>query len=131
MQLPIHPHLLVLRSIVTLELSLLIGQAGWAAAGLGGAPGYFRMHAAFALLTLIFGLANALVYVALRRTAGLVCLVLALLLAAMLIAQYALGEARTLGPHIFLGVLTIMTATALTSWTYRLPQPVNAGRYSS
>lgn len=126
MRLPIHPHLLVLRTIVTLELSLLIGQAGWAAAGLGGEPRYFRMHAAFALLTWIFGIANALVYVALRRTAGLVCLVLALLLAAMSIAQYALGEAHVLGAHIFLGVLTVMTATALTSWTYRLPSPTSA-----
>lgn len=126
MHLPIHPHLLVLRFIVTLELSLLIGQAGWAAAGLGGQPGYFRMHAAFALPTLLFGIANALVYVALRRTAGPVCLVLALLLAAMSIAQYALGDAQVLGAHIFVGVLTIMTATALTSWTYRLPSPTSA-----
>ena len=54
MQLPVHPHLLVLRTLITLELSLLIGQAGWASAGLGRDPGWFGMHALFALPTLVF-----------------------------------------------------------------------------
>lgn len=44
---------------------------------------------------------------------------LALLLAAVSVAQYALGEMELLGLHIFLGVLIAMVATALTSWTFR------------
>lgn len=122
MRLP-HPHLIVLRSVITLELSLLIGQAGWAAAGLGGERHYFSTHAWFALPTLLMGLVNAMCYVILRRTAGIVCLVLAVLLAVMSGIQYALGDAHVVGLHIFFGILTIMTATTLTSWTYRLPAP--------
>ena len=124
MQLPVHPHLMVLRTLITLELSLLIGQAGWASAGLGRDPGWFRLHAGFALPTLLGAWLCLIAYLLLRRTAGPVCVGLAGLLAAMAAAQFALGELAVPDVHIFLGVLTLMVATALTSWTYRLPGPV-------
>ena len=120
---PIHPHLLVLRSLVTVEISLLIGQAGWASAGLGRDPGWFGMHALFALPTLVFTVVTLAGYLVLRRTAGPVCLSLAVAQTLAVLSQYGLGEAGVRDVHIFLGVLTVMVCTALTSWTYRLPPP--------
>lgn len=131
MQLPIHPHLLVLRSLVTTELSLLLGQAGWASAGLGGDPGWFGFHALFALPTLVFAVVTSAGYLVLRRTAGTVCVWLAVMLAALLVVQYALGKGAVLDLHIFLGVLIVMVGTALTSWTYRLRPPHRARTGSS
>lgn len=123
MRFPVHPHLLVLRSLVTVELSLLIGQAGWAAAGLGRDPGWLSLHALFALPTLAVAVLTLIGHLVLRRTAGPVCLGLAAAVTVMTTAQYVLGEGQVLDVHIFTGVLTLMVATALTSWTYRLPAP--------
>lgn len=123
MALPIHPHLAILRTVATLELSALIGQAGWAAAFLGGQREYVVHHEVGALVALVVCLAGAGVYVVLRRSAGPVNVVLSLLLAALVVAQYALGEAGAVSAHIFFGVLLVMTGTALTSWTYRHTLP--------
>lgn len=114
-----HPHLIALRLVATLELSLIIGQAGWAAAFLGGERRYVAFHEVGAMATLATCLVGAIAYVALRRAAGRVNVALAAILAAVVVAQYALGEAAVISAHIFLGVLTAMLATALTSWTYR------------
>ena len=124
LQLP-HPHLIVLRSAATLLLSCLIGQAGWAAALLGGESRYATFHAVGAWVTLGVALLTTAVYVVLRRSAGAVNVSLAVVTAVAVVAQVALGEA---GPdhralHIFLGVLLAMLGTALTSWTYRHRMP--------
>ena len=120
-----HPHLIVLRSSVTVTLSALIAQAGWAAAFLGGEPQYRAHHEVGAWVTLAVCVANAVLYGVLRRSAGPVNLALAALLAVMAGVQVALGEAHLASALIFCGVLTLMLATALTSWTYRhvLPGP--------
>lgn len=124
MQLPPMP-LIVLRSVVTVVLSCLIGQAGWAAAFLGGEGDYRVHHQVGAWVALAASVAAALVYLALRRAAGPVNVTLAVLLAVVVSAQFSLGELGWTSAHIFLGVLTVMLATALTSWTYRhtLPEP--------
>lgn len=121
-----HPHLIVLRSVATLELSAVIGQAGWAAAFLGGSPQFAPHHAVGAVVTLVLCVVGAVAYTVLRRSGGPVLLTLAWLLAVMVVAQYVLGEAGATSVHIFLGVLTAMVATALTSWTYRHPDPAPA-----
>lgn len=113
--------MMVLRSVVTLEISAIIGQAGWAAAWLGGEDRYESFHAAGAVVTLALTLLSTLVYLVLRRHAGPVNVILMLILAAAVVTQYVLGEAGVTAPHIFLGVLIAMTVTALTSWTYRHP----------
>lgn len=114
-----HPHLVTLRSVATVELSCLIGQAGWAAAFLGGDAGFRPHHQVGAWVTLAVCIVGALVYVALRRSAGPVNVTLACLLAVGVSVQYLLGEAAATSMHIFLGVLLVMLGTALTSWTYR------------
>lgn len=114
-----HPHLIALRLVATLELSLVVGQAGWAAAFLGGERQYVAFHEAGAKVTLVACLAGALAYLVLRRAAGAVNVGLAAVVAALVVVQYALGEAGVTSAHIFLGVLIAMTVTALTSWTYR------------
>ena len=119
-----HPHLIILRSVVTVVLSCLIGQAGWAAAFLGGEAGYRVHHQVGAWVTLSVCVAAAVVYVVLRRAAGPVNVTLAVGLAAAASAQYALGQAHQTSEHIFVGVLLVMLATALTSWTYRHTLPV-------
>ena len=118
-----HPHLIVLRSTATVMLSLIIGQAGFAAAFLGGGPQYFPVHATLGLVTLVVCLLGAVVYLVLRRTAGPVLIGLAVVIAAMTVLQVVLGETGVKDWHIFCGVLTAMMATALTSWTYRHPAP--------
>lgn len=118
MRLP-HPALIALRTLATLALSACIAQAGWAAAFLGGEGKYRAFHEVGAGVTVAVLVVTALLYVVLRRFAGAVSTVLALLLAAVSVAQYALGEMELLGLHIFLGVLIAMVATALTSWTFR------------
>ena len=120
LQLP-HPHLIWLRSAATVLLSAIIGQAGWAAALLGGEGRYAHHHSVGARATLVVALLTVVVYVVLRRSAGTVNVGLAVVTAVAVVAQFALGEA---GPdhralHIFLGVLLAMLGTALTSWTYR------------
>ena len=119
-----HPHLVVLRSAVTVVLSCLIGQAGWAAAFLGGETQYVRHHQVGAWVTLAAAVLSAVVYLLLRRTGGPVNTTLAVLLAAAVAAQFALGESDQRALHIFVGVLVVMLATALTSWTYRHQMPV-------
>lgn len=94
-----HPHLVVLRSVVTVVLSTLIGQAGWAAAFLGGESGYRVHHQVGAWVTV------------------------GICVAAAASVQFALGEVRATSAHIFVGVLLGMLATALTSWTYRHTLP--------
>lgn len=118
-----HPHLVVLRSVVTVVLSALIAQAGWAAAFLGGESGYRVHHQVGAWVTVGICVAAAVVYVVMRRSAGAVNVTLAVLLAAAAAAQFALGEVRATSAHIFVGVLLGMLATALTSWTYRHTLP--------
>lgn len=120
-----HPHLLVLRLAATLLLSCVIGQAGWAAAWLGGEPRYAVFHEVGAWVTLLLAVLTAVVYAVLRRSAGAVNLGLAVGLAVLVAAQFALGETGQRGLHIFVGVLVAMLATALTSWTYRhrMPEP--------
>ena len=115
--------LIVLRSVATVVLSALIGQAGWAAAFLGGDDGYRRYHQVGAWATLAVCVAAAVVYLAMRRAAGTVNVVLAVSVAAAASVQYALGEAGATSVHIFLGVLLVMLGTALTSWTYRHQLP--------
>lgn len=118
MQMP-HPHLIVLRSVATLELSAIIGQAGWAAAWLGGEGDYFPYHQVGAWVTLVLCAVGAVVYLVLRRSAGPVNTWLAVTLAVLVVIQFLLGEHHATAMHIFLGVLIAMVATALTSWTYR------------
>lgn len=114
-----HPHLIVLRSAATVVLSCLIGQAGWAAAFIGGEAAYRAHHQVGALVTVAVCLASAVTYLVLRRSAGPVNVVLAVLVAVLAGVQFALGESGVTAVHIFLGVLLAMTGTALTSWTYR------------
>ena len=121
-----HPHLIVLRCAATLVLSALIAQAGWASAFLGGETHYLRYHAVGAWVTVATTVLSAVVYVVLRRSAGVVNVTLALVVAVGVVVQLLLGEAsghRAL--HIFLGILLTMLGTALTSWTYRhqMPEP--------
>lgn len=120
-----HPHLVVLRSTATVLLSCLIAQAGWASAFLGGDSQYVRHHQVGAWVTLVVAIASAVVYLVLRRSAGAVNVTLAVLLAAAVGLQVALGESHLRAVHIFVGVLLAMLGTALTSWTYRhvLPEP--------
>ncbi|WP_232548665.1 hypothetical protein [Propioniciclava soli] len=118
-----HPHLIALRSGVTVALSCLLGQAGWASAFLGGQAQFRPYHVWGAWVTLAVCVANALVYVALRRSAGPVNLTLAVALAAAVGIQVALGETHQVSLHIFVGVLIVMLGTALTSWTYRHTLP--------
>ena len=118
-----HPHLIWLRSAATLLISAVIGQAGFAAAAIGRDKSYFLFHAIGAGVTLTLGIASAICYTVLRRTAGPVLLWLAWATAAAIIVQFVLGKLEIADAHIFLGVLIAMLATALTSWTYRHPAP--------
>ncbi|HHU39307.1 MAG TPA: hypothetical protein GXZ45_08530 [Propionibacterium sp.] len=120
-----HPHLIVLRSAATVVLSCLVGQAGWAAAFLGDDPRYRAVHEVGAWVTLVVCVVAAVTYLALRRSAGPVNVVLALVVAVLAAVQFSLGMLGVTAPHIFLGVLLAMAGTALTSWTYRheLPPP--------
>lgn len=116
--------MIALRLAVTLVLSALIAQAGWAAAYLGGDTAYLRHHSIGAWVALTLTLATAVLYLVLRRQAGPVNVTLAIGLAIAVTGQLALGQSHARGPHIFVGVLVMMLATALTSWTYRhTPQP--------
>ena len=45
--------LLALRTLVTLALCAVIAQAGWAAAALGGEPGYWSRHGTGAVVALV------------------------------------------------------------------------------
>ena len=129
-----HPHLVWLRSAATVVLSCIIGQAGWASALLGGEPRYLAHHQVGAWVTLAAAVLSAVVYLALRRSAGPVNVALAVGVAVLVTVQLSLGElgADFRALHIFTGVLLAMLATALTSWTYRhrLPEGV-AGSSSS
>ena len=121
-----HPHLIALRTAATLVISAVIGQAGFAAAALGREKSWFLFHAIGAWLTLILAFGCAICFTVLRRTAGPVLLWLAWSLAAVVTVQFTLGKLEIADVHIFLGVLIAMLATALTSWTYRLPAPVES-----
>jgi hypothetical protein len=113
-----HPHLVVLRSAATVVISCVVAQAGFAAAILSGEPERLRNHQVGAWITLVATLAAAAVYLVLRRSAGTVNVTLAVLLAAAVVLQFALGRGDdVLAWHIFLGILIAMLATALTSWT--------------
>ncbi|GAB98137.1 heme A synthase [Kineosphaera limosa] len=111
--------LMALRTMVTVQLSAIIAQSGWAAAALGGEEHYWRNHSLGALFTSGVCVLGAGLYVLLRRNAGPVNVTLAVSLAAAVGVQYALGEAGVRAIHIFFGILIAMLATALTSWTYR------------
>ena len=113
------PALIVLRSAATLVLSAMIGQAGWAAAFLGGEPRYLPVHEFFGAVTVVIGVLSALCYLVLRRAAGVVNVSLAVGFAIGAVLQYLLGQGQQVAVHIFFGVLLVMLATALTSWTYR------------
>ena len=115
--------LIVLRTVATVVISALIGQAGWAAAFLGGDDGYRAYHQVGAWATLTLCVAAAVVYLAMRRAAGTVNVGLAVSVAAAASVQFALGEWGATSVHIFLGVLLVMLGTALTSWTYRHQLP--------
>lgn len=123
-----HPHLIILRSTATLVLSCLIAQAGWAAAFLGGDNQYFAYHRVGAWVTLALTVAGAVVYLALRKSAGPINVTLAVLLAAVVAVQFTLGQIGETGLHIFLGILIAMLGTALTSWTYRHAIPGEGDR---
>lgn len=118
-----HPHLIVLRTVATIVISCLIAQAGWAAAFLGGDSQYQAYHRVFAWVVLAACVAAAAAYLILRRSAGPVNVILAVLLAVGAAVQYALGETGLTAVHIFLGILLMMLGTALTSWTYRHTLP--------
>lgn len=118
-----HPHLIILRTAATVLISCIIGQAGWASAFLGGAGDYFPQHQVGAVVALVVSVLCAGVYLVLRRSAGVVNVVLAVVLALAIVAQYLLGQAGVASVHIFAGVLIVMLGTALTSWTYRHPMP--------
>lgn len=118
-----HPHLIILRSVATVALACLIAQAGWAAAFIGDAGDYKPHHEVGALVTLVVTVVGALVYLVLRKSAGMVNVALAVTLAAAVAVQYTLGESGATAVHIFLGVLLVMLGTALTSWTYRHQMP--------
>ena len=120
-----HPHLIVLRSAVTLLISAVISQAGFAAAFLGRDKGYLAYHAIGAGVALALGIACAICFTVLRRTAGTVLLALAWVTAAAIVVQFTLGMLEVEDAHIFLGVLIAMLTTALTSWTYRHPAPAD------
>lgn len=123
-----HPHLIILRTAATVVLSCLIAQVGWAAAFLGGEQQYFGYHRVGAWVTLAVTVAGAVVYLALRRSAGPVNVTLAVLLAVAVVVQFTLGEIGETGLHIFLGILIAMLGTALTSWTYRHVLPGSGDR---
>ncbi|MFP5416660.1 MAG: hypothetical protein ACLGHZ_07245 [Actinomycetes bacterium] len=120
-----HPHLIILRSFVTVALSCLIGQAGWAAAFIGGQGGFRLHHQVGAWITLAVSVLTALAFVILRRSAGVVNVVLAIALVVAVSVQYTLGAAGSTSAHVFFGVLTVMLGTALTSWTYRHAMPAD------
>jgi len=122
-KLPIHPHLLILRSATTVTLSALISQAGWASAMLGRDPSYLRMHSIGAWVALFSCWAAAGIYTVLRATAGRVLTVLAWSQAVLASFQFLVGRASVVDVHIFSGILLAMLGTALTSWTYRHPAP--------
>ncbi len=121
-----HPHLIILRTVATVVISCIIGQAGWAAAFIGGSEKYFPYHRVGAIVAVVVCILGALVYLVLRRSAGPVNVVLALALAVGVVAQYLMGEAGMASLHIFWGVLLVMLGTALTSWTYRHEMPAEA-----
>ncbi|MDO5736413.1 MAG: hypothetical protein Q4P15_08060 [Propionibacteriaceae bacterium] len=121
-----HPHLIILRTVATVVISCIIGQAGWAAAFLGGSEQYYPYHRVGAVVAMVVCILGAVVYLVLRRSAGLVNVVLAVALAAGVVAQYTLGQAGATSAHIFWGVLLVMLGTALTSWTYRHEMPAEA-----
>ena len=123
-----HPHLIILRTAATIVISCVIGQAGWAAAFIGGSGNYLPYHRVGAVVAVVVSILGAVVYLVLRRSAGLVNVILAVALAVGVVAQYALGSAGMASLHIFWGVLLVMLATALTSWTYRhqMPSDVSA-----
>ena len=79
-----------------------------------------------ALVAVVVSVLGAVVYLVLRRSAGLVNVVLAVALAVGVVSQYFLGEAGMASVHIFWGVLLVMLGTALTSWTYRHEMPAGA-----
>jgi len=118
-----HPHLIVLRTAATLVISAVLAQAGFAAAAIGRDKSYFAAHVIGAGVTLTLGIATAICFTVLRRTAGPVLLWLAWATAGALVVQFTLGKLAVADVHIFLGVLIAMLATALTSWTYRLAAP--------
>lgn len=113
------PALIALRLVATVLLSLVIAQAGWASAFLGGQTQYERLHAIGGPVTLAASVIGAGIYIAVRAAAGRVNVALAVVLALMLGVQYLIGEGGLVSLHIFTGVLIAMVATALTSWTYR------------
>ncbi len=121
-----HPHLIILRTAATVVISCIIGQAGWAAAFIGGSEQYFPYHRVGALVAVVVCILAAVVYLVLRRSAGPVNVVLAVALAVGVVAQYFMGEAGMASLHIFWGVLLVMLGTALTSWTYRHEMPTHA-----
>jgi len=128
-----HPHLIWLRSAATVLLSCVVGQAGWAAAVLGGDPRYVVYHQVGAWVTLVVAVATAVVYLVLRRSAGPVNVTLVVAAAVVVTVQFSLGELGVdfRAVHIFTGVLLAMLVTALTSWTYRHRMPQDAADSSS
>ncbi|MGV8847661.1 hypothetical protein [Tessaracoccus sp.] len=121
-----HPHLIILRTVATIVISCIIGQAGWAAAFIGGSGDYLPYHRVGAVVAVVVSVVGAVVYVVLHRSAGTVNVVLAVALGVGVVAQYALGNAGIASLHIFWGVLLVMLGTALTSWTYRHQMPAGA-----
>jgi len=121
-----HPHLIILRTVATVVISCIIGQAGWAAAFIGGSGDYLPYHRVGAVVVVVVSVLGAVVYLVLRRSAGPVNVGLAVALAVAVGAQYALGSAGMASVHIFWGVLLVMLGTALTSWTYRHDMPAEA-----
>lgn len=126
-----HPRLIALRSAATLLLSAVVAQAGWAAAFLGGEPGYRAFHEVGAWVTVALVVACAVVYLVLRASAGPVNVTLAVVIAVLVAVQTGLGSSGVTAPHVFLGVLIAMLATALTSWTYRHSLPEDGSSSSS
>ncbi len=118
-----HPHLIILRTVATVVISCIIGQAGWAAAFIGGSEEYLPYHRVGAVVAVVVSILSAVVYLVLRRSAGPVNVGLAVALSVAVVAQYAMGNTGMASLHIFWGVLLVMLGTALTSWTYRHDMP--------
>lgn len=121
-----HPQLIILRTAATVLISCIIGQAGWAAAFLGGSDQYYPHHQVGAIVAVVVSILTAAVYLFMSRSAGTVNVTLAVMLAVAIAAQYTMGLAGMKSLHIFWGVLIVMLGTALTSWTYRHQMPADA-----
>ena len=115
------PLVIALQTEATLLMSVAIGQAGFAAAFIGGQKGYKAVHAINAWLVVaatVVLLVTAVVYA--RRGGPRWPAAASLGLLVVEAVQITLGEVELVAVHVFLGVLFVSMATALTSYLFRL-----------